>query len=240
MRRSRITTMFNVLLALAILDGCFPDSTGPATPAGASLLVSTISARATTLTANGVDTTTVTVAPRDANGAAVTLASGAVRITATRGSLGRVEQNADGTFAAVLTASDTAGLEIVVASVNGELLHDSLFLLLVPGPPSAAHSLLGVTSPSIIADGTSSTTIFVQPRDANGNTITDVAVTMTTTKGTLSPVVAESSGPWDYGDDGHYSATLTSTTSVDSAIVSVKIAEEPFGAPIVVQFVPHP
>ena len=240
MRRSQITTILTAFFALAILGDCSRDSTGPATPAGASLFVSSVYARATTLTANGEDTTTITVAPRDANGAAVALAPGAVLITTTRGSLGRVEQNADSTFTALLTASDTAGLVEIVASLNGDPLHTSLLLVFVAGPPSAAKSSLGSISPRIVADGKSTTDVFVEPRDANGNTVTNVAVTMTTTKGTLSPVVAEQTVGYYPADDGYYSATLTLTTTVDSALVSVQIAGQPFGAPIVVQFVLHP
>jgi len=240
MRRSRLDAIFAALVALATLDGCSSDSTRPASVVGASLAFSTISARAATLTANGVDTTTITVTPRDANGAAVTLASGAVLITAKHGSISNARQNSDGTFAALLTAPDTAGIDTIFASVNGQRLHRALILPLNPGPPSAATSSLGAISARIVADGKSTTDAFVIPRDAQGNITTDVVVTMTTTKGTLSPVVEEPTGPYDYGGDGHYSATLTSTTTVDSAIVSVQIAGQPFGAPIVVQFVLQP
>jgi len=239
MRRSRLDPLLSAVLAFATVVGCSGDSTGPGT-ASVSLGFSTISAHAALLTANGVDTTTITVTPRDANGAPVTLASNAVLITAKRGSLSSVEQNADGTFAALLTASDTAGLDTIVASVNGQRLHRSLLLTFLPGPPSATTSSLGSISPRIVADGKSTTDVFVILRDAQGNITANADVTMTTTKGTLSPVVAEPTGPFDYGDDGHYSATLTSTTTVDSAIVSVQVAGQPFGAPIVVQFVLQP
>ena len=238
MRRPRITTILTALLTLAILGDCSRDSTGPATVNGASLALSTIAARAAVLTGDGVDTTTITVTPRDANGAAITLASNAVLITASRGSLRSVKQNSDGTFAALLTAPNSVGLDSIFASINGQRLHRSLLLPLVPGL-SAASSLFGAIPPRILADGKSTALVFFEPRDAQGNTMTDVAVTMTTTRGTLSPVMSGSTGPFDYGDDGHYFAILTSTASVDSAIVSVQVAGQPFGAPIIVQFVLH-
>ena len=88
----------------------------------------------------------------------------------------------------------------------------------LPGPASAAHSLMSSASPaSIIASGSSTSLVKMQARDLNGVNLTagGATVTFATTLGTLSSTT-------DNGD-GTYQATLTSSTTVGSAKVTAKL-----------------
>jgi hypothetical protein len=80
--------------------------------------------------------------------------------------------------------------------------------------PSALTSTITAAAPSILANGTSTSLITVQLKDVNGNNLTagGGVVTLSTTAGTLSNVVNN--------NNGTYSATLTSSTSVVSATIT--------------------
>ncbi|HYO45588.1 MAG TPA: invasin domain 3-containing protein, partial [Gemmatimonadota bacterium] len=84
----------------------------------------------------------------------------------------------------------------------------------IPGPPSGATSTITAAPTSVPADGTSSSTITVELRDALGNRRTSggSVVVLSTTAGTLGPVV-------DRGD-GTYTAELTAPSSPATATVS--------------------
>ncbi|MCK8523076.1 Ig-like domain-containing protein [Aquimarina sp. D1M17] len=95
----------------------------------------------------------------------------------------------------------------------------SLLEQVCPEPiiPSITNSTITANPNSIEANGLSTSTITVQLKDSAGNNITTGgrAVAMTTSKGTLSIVVDNS--------DGTYTATLTSSISEETAIVSFTI-----------------
>ncbi|MCO4090645.1 MAG: hypothetical protein HEQ34_01665 [Sphingorhabdus sp.] len=80
--------------------------------------------------------------------------------------------------------------------------------------PSGLTSTITAATPSISANGTSTTNITVQLKDVNGNNLTTGgnSVTVATTAGTLSSIT-------DNGN-GTYSATLTSSTSVVTATIT--------------------
>ena len=80
--------------------------------------------------------------------------------------------------------------------------------------PSSLTSLITASVPSVLANGTSTSTITVQLKDVNGNNLTTGgnAVSLSTTAGTLTNVVDN--------NNGTYSATLTSSTSVVTASIT--------------------
>ncbi|WP_333790684.1 invasin domain 3-containing protein, partial [Sphingorhabdus sp.] len=80
--------------------------------------------------------------------------------------------------------------------------------------PSALTSIITASQTSILADGTSTSTITVQLKDVNGLDLTTGgnAVTLSTTAGALSNVIDN--------NDGTYTATLTSSTSVTTATIN--------------------
>ena len=79
---------------------------------------------------------------------------------------------------------------------------------------TASRSTISASPASIVANGTSTSTVTVQVKDAAGNTITTggATVTLSTSAGTLSGVT-------DNGN-GTYTATLTSATSPGSASIT--------------------
>jgi hypothetical protein len=88
----------------------------------------------------------------------------------------------------------------------------------MPGAASAAHSLMVSASPtSIVASGSSTSTVVMQARDLNGVNLTSggSTVTFVTTNGTIGSTT-------DNGD-GTYQATLTSSTIVTNATVFAKL-----------------
>ncbi|MGA1566470.1 MAG: invasin domain 3-containing protein [Ilumatobacteraceae bacterium] len=100
-----------------------------------------------------------------------------------------------------------------------------------PGGASAATSTLVATSSSLVADGSSSTTITVTLKDANGNLITaDVAaITLSATSGTLSSV--------SYAGNGQYTATLTSSTTAGTSTITGTLDAQAMTASDTVSFV---
>jgi adhesin/invasin len=87
-----------------------------------------------------------------------------------------------------------------------------------PGSASATHSLMVSASPaSIVASGSSTSTVKMQARDLNGVNLTSggSTVTFATTVGTVG-------GTTDNGD-GTYQAILTSSTTVTNATVTAKL-----------------
>ena len=96
---------------------------------------------------------------------------------------------------------------------------------------SPALSSVSSDQASLVADGTSQTTVNVQLKDAQGTAMTvgGETVAITATKGTISAVT-------DNGD-GTYTATLTAPTTVGSATVSASVGGQAIASTASVQFV---
>ena len=71
-----------------------------------SATTTTIAASPTTLVANGVTTSTITVQAKDANGNNLTASGGAVTLHPTVGTIGTVTNNTNGTYTATFTSPD--------------------------------------------------------------------------------------------------------------------------------------
>ncbi len=100
-------------------------------------------------------------------------------------------------------------------ATSGALAPDtSAAFTITPGPPSGATSEITAAPASIPADGSSTSTVSVRLRDSFGNPMTGGgnSVTLTTDLGSLGPV--------SDGGDGTYSATLTSSTTSGTAVVT--------------------
>ena len=131
-----------------------------------------------------------------------------------------VTDNSNGTYTATLTSPATAGSGIVTGTVNAAAIigHRLRHLHVRPaadhGPADATTSTITAAPTSIVADGTSTSTITVLLKDASGTSLTDGGdtVALSTTGGTLSAVTDN--------NDGTYTATLTSPATAGSATVS--------------------
>jgi alpha-tubulin suppressor-like RCC1 family protein len=88
-------------------------------PVTGSAVKSTIGTSPTSIVADGVSTTTVTIQLKDASGNNLTSSGGSVIVTATGGTLGTVIDNNNGTYTVTLTSSTTPGPVTIGFSLNG-------------------------------------------------------------------------------------------------------------------------
>src|SRR5439155_9542382 len=114
-----------------------------------------------------------------------------VALSTTRGTLGAVTDNGTGTYTATLTSSTSAGTATVSGTVNGTTFTSTAAVDFVADTtPSASQSTISVSPASIVADGSSTSTIAVQLKDGSGNNLTvgGATVALSTTRGALSGV----------------------------------------------------
>lgn len=215
------------------LDGVTSPATATVTfvAGSASAAQSTISAFPTTLVANGVTTSAVTVQLRDANGNPITSGGPVVVVTTDIGTISGTTDNGNGTYSATLTSSTSAGTGSVGFTLGGVAGASSVPITLVAGPADAGQSTIGAAPTSITADGSSTSAITVRLLDANGNPLTASGgtVVVTTTDGSVS-------GTTDNGD-GTYTATLTSPTTAGTATVGFTLDGATGGGTVAVAFV---
>jgi hypothetical protein len=190
----------------------------------------TISASPASITANGASTSTLTVQARDANNNIISSSRGIVTLSASDGSLGSVTDNQNGTYTAILTSSTTVGTAYITGTIAGAAIGVPTSVAFVPGPVSAANTVISANPVSIAANGVSTLTVTVQARDANNNNLTSSggAMVLNTTSGSLSSVI-------DNGN-GTYTATLTASTTVGLVNITGTIAGTTIGNPISVFF----
>ena len=203
-------------------------------PGPADATQSTITAAPTSIVANGVTTSTITVQLKDANGNNLTSGGDIVGLVTTLGSLGSVTDNSDGTYTATLTSGTVAGSATVTGTVNAAAITDNAVVSFIPGPADATQSTITAAPTSIVANGVTTSTITVQLKDANGNNLTSGGdiVGLVTTLGSLGSVTDNS--------DGTYTATLTSGTVAGSATVTGTVNAAAITDNAVVSFIPGP
>jgi adhesin/invasin len=203
-------------------------------PPPVSLTLSTITANPTSIVANGTATSTITVQLKDFNGNNLTSSAGTVALSTTLGTLSAVTDNANGTYTATLTAGTVAGTAVVGGTLNGLAFTQTASVALTAGPPVGGQSTISANPTSIIANGTSTSTITVRARDQFGNAVATggATVVLGTTAGTLSAVTDNSNGT--------YTATLTAPTATGSATVSGTLNGAALANNATVTFIPGP
>ncbi len=138
----------------------------PGPPSG---VTSIITASPTAITADGASTSTITVQLFDANGNPLTSGGDAVALSTNAGSLGGVNDNGNGTYTAVLTASTTPQTATITGTVNATPINDTATVAFVIG---SADRLEIVQQPSTApAGGQFVPRVSVRVVDANGNTV---------------------------------------------------------------------
>ena len=180
----------------------------------ASVATSTITASPTSITADGTTTSTITVQLKDASGNSVTTGGATVALSTSLGTLGSVTDNGNGTYTATLTSAITAGTATISGTLGGATITDTATVTMTVGAASVATSTITASPTSITANGTTTSTITVQLKDASGNNVTTggATVALSTSLGTLGSVT-------DNGD-GTYTATLTSAVTAGIATIS--------------------
>jgi hypothetical protein len=185
------------------------------TPGPASATTSTIAATPTSIVANGVSTSAVTVQAEDGHGNNLSAGGATVTLSTTLGSIGTVTDDANGTYSATLTSSTAAGIATITGHINGvAITTTSPAVTLTPGQASVTTSTISATPTSIVANGVSASAITVQAKDANGNNLIagGTTVTLSTTLGSIGGITDNANGT--------YSATLTSSTTSGIATIT--------------------
>lgn len=196
---------------------------------------SEITADPTILDADGVSTSTITVQLKDADGDDLPVSGGTVALELDgSGTLSDVIDNADGTYTATLTSSTTLDPETVTitGTLEGEAIAGDAMIEYVP----LSYETQITASPTILdADGFSTSTITVQLKDEDGiNAVMSGGIVTLALdgSGTLGSVTDH--------DDGTYSATLTSSTTLIPEIVTITgtLNGEPIADEATVEYVP--
>jgi adhesin/invasin len=169
---------------------------------------SSIVASPSSLTANGVSTTTLTVTVKDALGNLVSVAPVTLSSTDAGDVFGAKTgvTNAAGVFTTTLK-STLAAVDTITATEGGA--QETTKVTFVAGPPAATMSWIIASPASLTADGVSTTTIVVRVKDAQGNVVPFTPVTLSSTD--PGDVFGAASGLTDGG--GLFSATLKSTVA---------------------------
>lgn len=155
------------------------------TPAAGSAANSTISASSASITANGLSTSSITVRLVDAYGNNLTAGGATITIAATRGTVGSVFDNHDGTYTASLTSSTSAGAATVSATVGGATLAATTTVTFAAG---TAHDMSVVSGSGQSATvGTAvANAVTVKVVDVNNNPVPNEPVTFAVTAGSGS------------------------------------------------------
>jgi adhesin/invasin len=179
---------------------------------------SEINAAPGVLPADGVATSTITVRLRDLQGDPMSTGGADVQLSTTRGTLSSVSDRGDGTYTATLRAPTSVGEGVVTGTVNGSVIADNAVVRFVPGEASPATSTITADPRSLPADGSSTSTLTVQLRDAHGNHLTEGGHEVT-----LALEGAGSLGGVTDRSDGTYTATYTAGSEVGSAVITGRL-----------------
>ncbi len=179
----------------------------------ADLTRSTITALPTSIVANGATTSTITVRLKDSLNADINMSLGTVVVTTTIGTLGTVIDNNNGTYTVTLT-SNTAGVTTLGFSLNGVSATGTASVTFTADP---TRSTITASPTSIVANGTTTSTIIVQLKDGNGTNLSTSGetVVVTTTSGTLGTIINNGNGT--------YTVTLTSSSTAGTATIGFSI-----------------
>jgi adhesin/invasin len=129
------------------------------------------------------------------------------------------------------TTGTSAGTAYTVTATDTtNLTGTSGTITTIPGPASPATTTITASPQSLLANGTSSTTVTVQAKDAYGNNLATSGgtVTLSSNAGTISAVTN--------GGNGTYAATLTAPTSPGTATIGGTIGGSPIASTATVTF----
>ena len=201
-----------------------------------SVLSSTITAADSTISADGISTTTITVQLQDVNGNNINSGGETIVISSTKGTMSGTTDNEDGTYTATLTSSNIVETASVTATLNGSAINDS---------DSVDFTAVDDTAPVITgpsgAAGDATSAISVNEEQTTVTTFTaNEAVTWSITGGddqgqftidantgaiTFDPA-PDFENPVDANTDNNYLVTVTATdadnnTSTQTLTVTV-------------------
>ncbi len=153
-------------------------------PGTASLVNSLITASPTSITADGVSTSTITVQLKDGSGNNLIASGGTVALATTLGTLGGVTNLNNGSYTATLTSAATVGTATVSGTLNAAALTHTATVQFVPGTATKfLVTMSGGTTPLSAASKTAGTgfNVRVTAQDASSNTVGSYTGTVTLT-----------------------------------------------------------
>lgn len=195
--------------AVGVVSSSFDVLSGAASPSQ-----STIVASPTTIAANGISTSTITVQLRDAEGFDLSSGGDDVTLSTTLGTLGSVRDVGNGSYTATLRSTTAGGTARITGTVNGAAIADDAIVTFASGNADLEVQVeVSDLSPVIGGEVTYELTIRNQgPDDATGVALTHAVpprlqlVSATASQGAYS----SATGVWSVGslDEGDQ-ATLT-------------------------------
>jgi hypothetical protein len=193
--------------------------------------LSTITAAPSSIVANGTSTATITVALRQTDGSAYAKSGGVVALTASSGTVGSVTDLGNGTYAATLTSSVTAGAAVISGTLAGASLSDTAGITYIAGSPAAITSAnASANSQTAVAGSLVPIPPSVKITDAHNNPVSGITVTFSIGSGGgsitgASPVTDAAGvatiGSWTLGPNpgpNTLVATVTLPASIGSAL----------------------
>ena len=188
---------------------------------------STINASPTSITADGTTTSTITVTANDTfgnpvGGQAVALAQGAGSSTITTLS-GTTNASGQATFTVTNTTSQSVTYSATIGATG---VLQTATVVFTDGVPTAAQSTVSASPASVVADGSTTSTVTVTLRDSNSNTVAGKTVTLvkaggsstiTTVSGTTN---ASGQATFTVKDTVAEATTYTATDATDSVTVT--------------------
>ena len=183
-----------------------------------STSASTIVATPTSIVANGSSTSVLRVQLVDASSNPINTCTNTVAFTLNGGTQGTPSVGAAsctaGIYTGTVTSPTAVGSGIFGFTINGSAAVATASVSYTAGPPSTSASTIVASPTSIIANGTATSTLTAQLKDASGNSIATCAntVAFTLNSGTQgSPAVGAGAC-----SAGVYTATVTAPTAVGS------------------------
>jgi hypothetical protein len=172
--------------------------------------VVSVSVSPSSIVADGRSTSTATATVTNA-GVPVTGANVSFTSSDSGEAIGAVTDHGDGTYTATITASNTVGTATITATDNSASPPVSATTTLTQTKAPTIH--VAFKSASIIADGRAQT-VATATVTLNGLAVNGAAITFTSTD------TGETIGPVTASGSGKYSATITASHTVGSAVIA--------------------
>ncbi len=193
---TRLPKTLAALGVVALASACGGGGGGGHEPGPVSAAVSTVGSSPASVVADGAAASTVTVTLLDASG--VPIPGKAVTLTSSRGMTDTISaasgpSSASGVVTFTVT-SLAAGAPSFTAvdSTDGVTLARAAQVAFVSGPASGTVSTVASSPPSVVADGSATSTVTVTLLDANGNPVSGEAVTLSSSRGATDSISAAS------------------------------------------------
>jgi adhesin/invasin len=227
---NRISRQSVAVLATLLAFSLSCDSaSGPGTGPVASVQLSTVSAASSSIVADGKSTTQITVSLKDETGASLGKSGGIVAVSASRGSVGPVNDANNGTYTATLTSATATGPSVITATIAGSTLASTATVNFTAGPAATiAVANAASNGQSAVVGGTVPNPPSVKIADANGNAVAGVTVAFAVASGGGSVTGASQTtnadgvatvGSWRLGNVTGPNS-LTATVTIPAAAMS--------------------